>query len=89
MGMIAIGKNIVIQVIDEEIRMESGILLSADDSARMRYKRGLVVSPGTEVRGILEGDDIYYDKSHSFTMVIGSDQYTIINERDVVIVTNR
>jgi len=45
-----------------------------------------VVEPGTEVAHIIKGDKIYYDKAHSFVMMIGSSQYTILRESDVVVV---
>jgi co-chaperonin GroES (HSP10) len=44
------------------------------------------VASGTDVTHIKEGDVIHYDKGHSFTMVISGHHYTIIQERDVVIV---
>ena len=53
---------------------------------QFRYKRGVVVEPGTEVTDIKKGDKIYFDKSHSFAMIINDGQYTIIQERDVVVV---
>ena len=81
-----IGKYIVIKTIEEEIKTESGILLTGDDANQMRYKRGLVVDPGTDVFVITEGDEIYYDKNHGFTMIIDEIQYTIIRESDVVVV---
>jgi co-chaperonin GroES (HSP10) len=84
--MKAIGKNIVIKSIDEEIKTSSGLILSGEDTNQLRYKRGLVVTPGTEVKNIKEGDQIYYDKAQSYTMIIHDEQYTIIQERDVVLV---
>jgi co-chaperonin GroES (HSP10) len=81
-----IGKNIVIKSIEEEVRTEAGLILSAKDVNGFRYKKGLVVMPGTEVLNILAGDEIYYDKSNAFTMVINDDDVTVINERDVVVV---
>jgi co-chaperonin GroES (HSP10) len=81
-----IGKYIVIKTIEEEIKTESGILLTGDDSNQMRYKRGLVIEPGTEVSAISAEDEIYYDKNHGFTMIIHDVQYTIIRESDVVVV---
>jgi len=82
----AIGKYIVIKSIDEQLTTESGLILSGDDMNQMRYKRGLVVKPGTDVLNISENDEIYYDKAHGFTMIIHDIQYTIITERDVVVV---
>jgi co-chaperonin GroES (HSP10) len=84
--MRAIGKNIIIKTVEEEIKTSSGLLLSADDANSLRYKKGVVVVPGTEVGAIKADDVIYYDKGHGFTMVIGEEQYTIIQERDVVVV---
>ena len=81
-----IGKHIVIESIEEKIKTDSGLLLSAADANDLRYKRGKVVKPGTEVEVIKEGDEIYYDKGRSFTMIINDIQCTIITENDVVVV---
>jgi len=84
--MKAIGKYIVIKSIEEEVKTESGIILSGEDTNSFRYKKGTVVVPGTDVTCINVGDVVYYDKGHSFTMLIGDEQHTIILERDVVVV---
>ena len=81
-----IGKNIVIKTIDEEVKTSSGLLLSAEDASGFRYKKGQVVKPGNEVEVIGEGDMIYYDKRSGYTMLINEEPYTIISERDVVVV---
>lgn len=81
-----IGKYIVIKTIDEELKTESGLILSGEDVNQMRYKRGVVIESGTDVPDIKKDDDIYYDKAHGFTMLIDDRQYTIITERDVVVV---
>lgn len=84
--MKAIGKNIVIKHVDEEVKTSSGLVLSGEDTNQLRYKRGKVVTPGTEVKSIQEGDEIYYDRAQSYTMIIHDEQFTIIQERDVVVV---
>jgi co-chaperonin GroES (HSP10) len=81
-----IGKYIVIQNIDEEIKTESGLILSGEDAKQLRYRHGVVVKAGTDVKNIDEGDEIYYDKNTSFTMMINDQQYTVIREIDVVVV---
>jgi len=86
MALQPIGKYIVIKTIDEELKTESGLFLSGEDMNQMRYKRGLVIEAGTDVPNIKKDDDIYYDKAHGFTMLIDDKQYTIIQERDVVVV---
>lgn len=84
--MRAIGKYIIVVPTDEPAKTESGLILSGEDMSQFRYKRGVVVEPGTEVASIQKGDKIYYDKGQSFTMIIKDTQYTIILERDVVVV---
>jgi len=81
-----IGKNIIIQTIDEQIKTESGLLLSSEDANQLRYKKGLIVKSGTEVGSIKDGDTIYYDKRSGYSMIINDEQYTIIQEKDVVVV---
>ena len=81
-----IGKYILIQKVKEEIKTESGLLLSADDVKDIRYKKGKVIKPGTDVSVIDSGNVIYYDGRAGYTMVINGEQYTVITERDVVVV---
>lgn len=81
-----IGKYIVVKNIDEEIKTKSGLILSGDDTNQLRYKKGIVVEPGTDVSVINKGDEIYYDKSASFTMIINDEHCTIIKENDIVVV---
>lgn len=81
-----INHYILIQTIDEQIKTESGLLLTGSDAEKFRYKKGLVIKPGTNVEAIKENDLIYYDKGAGYTMLIGNVPYTIIQERDVVVV---
>jgi co-chaperonin GroES (HSP10) len=81
-----IGKYIVINKINEELKTESGLLLSAQDASDFRYRKGEVVKAGTDVNVINEGDLIYYDKSAGHEMLIEDNPYTVITERDVVVV---
>jgi co-chaperonin GroES (HSP10) len=81
-----IGKFLVIKIVEEELKTQSGMILSAEDVNQFRYKRAIVVASGTDVSNIKKDDEIYYDKSHSFTMLINGEQCTIIRETDVVVV---
>lgn len=81
-----IGKYIIVKDVQESIKTESGLILSGEDTNQLRYKRASVIASGTDVDVIDEGDELYYDKAHSFTMLINDVQYTIISERDVVVV---
>jgi co-chaperonin GroES (HSP10) len=81
-----IGKNIIVKDIDEEIKTDSGLILSGEDVKAMRYRKAMVIAAGTEVACIKSDDIIYYDKSHGFTMLIEDKPHTIVQERDVVVV---
>jgi co-chaperonin GroES (HSP10) len=81
-----IGKYIAVKDDNSDIKTESGIILSGEDASQLRYKRGIVIKPGTEVANIKEGDVIYYDKANSFTMLVNEEQVTITREVDVVVV---
>jgi co-chaperonin GroES (HSP10) len=81
-----IGKYIVIDAVKEQTTTSSGLLLSSEDADQMRYGRGRVVASGTEVTSINSGEELYYDKRSSYTMLIDGTARTIISERDVVVV---
>lgn len=81
-----IGKYIIIQRIEEQVKTDSGLLLSQEESQQRRYQKGTVVKSGTEVTTINKDDVIYYDQRQSHTMIIEGTMYTIIQERDVVVV---
>ena len=85
-NMKPIGKYIMIKQIKEEIKTDSGLILSASDASDIRYKKGKVVVPGTDVTVINSGDVIFYDSRAGYTMIIKEEQYTVISERDVVVV---
>tara|TARA_R100000541_G_scaffold56138_2_gene65381 strand:+ start:2156 stop:2413 length:258 start_codon:yes stop_codon:yes gene_type:complete len=81
-----IGKYIALKAIEEEMKTKSGILLSAHDANEFRYKKGLIVKPGSDVSLIKENDIVYYDRNAGHTMLLENEQVTIIQERDVVVV---
>jgi len=72
--MIAIGKNVIIQPIEEEVKTDSGLLLTASDVDEFRYKKAKVIQP------------VYFDKSAGFSLMLNNTTYTVIAERDIVVV---
>jgi len=84
--MKTLGSYILIHTVEEEMETDSGLLLSSEDKNSFRYKLGEVVTPGTSVTGVNKGDKIYYDKEQSHSMVINGEKFTIIQQRDVVVV---
>ena len=82
--MKAIGKYIVITPIVEELKTDSGLILTDEDT--VRYKKGIVVESGSLVDVIKSGDEIFYDKNAGHTIMLDGKTYSIILERDVVVV---
>jgi co-chaperonin GroES (HSP10) len=81
-----INKYILIDPVQEEVKSESGLMLVGDEADMFRYKKATVVKAGTNVTDITDGDTIYYDKGAGYTMMFSGKKYTVILERDVVVV---
>jgi co-chaperonin GroES (HSP10) len=85
--MKAIGKYIVIDPIKEvDTKTKGGLILAESQREDIRYRRAKVVKPGTDVKALKKGDEIYYDKSAGFKIEIKKEQYKVIKEFDVVVV---
>jgi co-chaperonin GroES (HSP10) len=81
-----IGRYIIVENIDQEIKSDFGLNFSSEDKKSMRYKTAKVIKVGTDVTVINDGDIIHYDKSGSHEMIIFGRVVTVILERDVVVV---
>jgi co-chaperonin GroES (HSP10) len=85
--MKAIGKNIVITPIKENDTTTSGGLILAEAHREdIRYRRGKVITIGTDVIGVKDGDQVYYDRHAGFGIELQKEQFKVIKEHDVVIV---
>ena len=59
--MKAVGRNLIIQKIEENItKSKGGLLLSQNDRSDIRYIEALVVSVGEEVLGVKKDDKIFF-----------------------------
>ena len=81
-----IGKYVIIKPIQEELKTKSGLILTAEDADEFRYRKGRVIKSGTDVSEVEEDQVIYYDKSAGFSLLLNDITYTVITERDVVVV---
>ena len=85
--MKAIGKYIVITPVKESgVKTKGGLLLTEDSREDVRYREAEVVTIGTDVIGVKDGDQIYYDKHAGFGIELEKEQFKVIKEQDVVIV---
>ncbi len=85
--MKAIGKYIVIKPIKEvDTKTKGGLILAESQREDVRYRRAEVVNPGTDVKALKKGDEVYYDKAAGFKIEIKKEEYKVIKEFDVVVV---
>ena len=85
--MKAVGKYIVIDPIKEtETKTKGGLLLAESQREDVRYRRANVIEPGSDVKVLNKGDEVYYDKAAGFNIEIKKERYKVIKEQDVVII---
>lgn len=84
--MRVLSKYLLVQRVREQKQTKSGLLLTGEDSNDMRYHKAIVYKVGDNIIGIAHGDTILYDKVQSHDIILDSERYTIIQERDVVCV---
>ena len=84
--MKAVGRYILVKEVQESHKSQGGLLLTSKDTVGMMYRKGEVVSFGDGVTYLKEGDDIYYNKLTTHEVRIGEDLYTVVQDKDVVVV---
>ena len=85
--MKAVGRNLIIQKIEENItKSKGGLLLGKNDRSDIRYIEALVVSVGEEVKGVKKDDKIFYDRHASHLIELVDEKYHVIKDQDVVVV---
>ena len=84
--MKAIGKYIVITPVKEtEVKTKGGLLLTENNREDIRYREGRVITIGTDVVGVKDGDNIYYDRHAGFGIELDKEKFKVIKEQDIVI----
>tara|TARA_R110000751_G_scaffold228183_1_gene329856 strand:- start:237 stop:497 length:261 start_codon:yes stop_codon:yes gene_type:complete len=85
--MKAIGRNLIIQKIEEVVtKSEGGLLLTKNDRSDIRYIEASIISIGEEVIGLKEKDKIFYDKHAGHQIEIDNSIYHVIKAQDIVVV---
>ena len=85
--MRAIGKHIVITPIKEnDTKTSGGLILAEIHREDIRYRKGKIITTGTDVIGVKDGDEIYYDRHAGFGIELKKEKFKVIKEHDIVIV---
>ena len=84
--MQAINDYVIVDIIKEEPKKVSGLILTDETDEDNRYKKANIISVGNLVEGVKEGDVIYYDKHAGHDIGYNDELYKVIRMRDIVLV---
>ena len=84
--MQAINDYVVVNIIKEEPKKVSGLILTDETDESNRYKKANIISVGNMVEIVTKGDTIYYDKHAGHDIGYNDKLYRVIRMRDIVLV---
>ena len=91
MDLQPLGDRLIVEVLEEEEQTVSGIVLP--DTAKEKPQRGRVLAVGPGSRNedgeyvsmdLAEGDEVIYSKYGGTEIKLGTDEYLILRESDVL-----
>ena len=84
--MQAINDYVIVDIIKEEPKKVSGLILTDETDESNRYKKANIISVGNLVEGVKNGDTIFYDKHAGHDIGYNDELYRVIRMRDIVLV---
>jgi co-chaperonin GroES (HSP10) len=85
--MKAIGNNLIVDMTKQGVsETKGGLFLGEKQREDIRYAEGKILSAGSNVIGIKEGDVIYFDKNNTHQIEIKKEIYQVVNMAHVVVV---
>ena len=84
--MKAINDYVIVDIIKEEPKKVSGLILTDKTDESNRYKKANIISVGNLVEGVKNGDVIFYDKHAGHDIGYNDELYRVIRMRDIVLV---
>ena len=84
--MEAINDYVIVDIIKEEPKKVSGLILTDETDESNRYKKANIISVGNLVEVVKKGDVIFYDKHAGHDIGYNNKLYRVIRMRDIVLV---
>jgi len=85
--MKALGRNLIIEKIDEgTTETKGGLLLAETHREDIRYIKAKIIEVGDELNILKKEDIIFYDKHAGHKIEVGNKSYHVIKSHDVVVV---
>jgi co-chaperonin GroES (HSP10) len=79
--MKALGQTVVIKMQKEEVKNKSGLILTDHTTAKIRYKKGEVVTCGSEVEDLSPGDMVHYDHAAASDFMHEGETFWIVDNK--------
>jgi len=83
--MKARGDNVVVRKVHEEVKRNSGLITTEYTDKNIRHKKAEVVAVGDAVKGLSEGDMVYYDFAAGSDIRIQGESLIVVPDRHVAI----
>ena len=84
--MQAINDYVIVDIIKEEPKKVSGLILTDETDESNRYKKANIISVGNLVEIVTRGDVVCYDKHAGHDIGYNDELYRVIRMRDIVLV---
>ena len=85
--MRAIGNNLIIKIHKEaSTKTKGGLILADMHREDIRYRKAKVLNTGSEVAGVKNGDQIYFDRHAGHGIEINKEKFHVIKLQDVVVI---
>ena len=84
--MQAINDYVIVDIIKEEPKKVSGLILTDETDENNRYKKAKIIYVGNLVEMVTKGDMVYYDKHAGHDIGYDDELYRVIRMRDIVLV---
>ena len=84
--MQAINDYVIVDIIKEEPKKVSGLILTDETDESNRYKKANIISVGNLVEIVTKDDVVYYDKHAGYDIGYNDELYRVIRMRDIVLV---
>ena len=84
--MEAINDYVIVDIIKEEPKKVSGLILTDETDESNRYKKAIIISVGNLLEGVKNVDVIFYDKHAGHDIGYNDELYRVIRMRDIVLV---
>ena len=84
--MKAINNYVIVDKIKEEPKKVAGLIMTDDTDVDNRYLKAKIISAGSSVEVLKDGDVIYYDKHAGHDISWKDTLYRVIRDGDVVLV---